>query len=149
MADKIKVVYIGPKPIKRIAVFGKKLVFPRLVPVGLDDDIAHHLLDIPTVFSTEEEAKAKIAEQEEFASKQLAAKKEAEELANKEAIESTWLVNIDGEEADISKWTTAKLKTLVVSEDLEVETGDVKLEVLRENVRNALHVKNGNPLKGD
>ena len=145
MSDKIKVVYIGPKPIKRITVFGKKFVLPQYIAVGLDDDVAHHLLDIPTVFSTEEEAKGKIEEQKAFSEKIAAKKREAEEAAKKEAVDSTWLVYIDDEEVDISKWTSAKLKTLVVAEDLDIEAGDRSVQVLRESVRDALHAKSGNP----
>lgn len=143
--SKINVVYIGDKPQKRIVQMGKKLLFPQGMPVAIDDEIAYNLLDYTDVFATEENAKERL---EEIKSKAAAEDKRKADIAKqkeKEAADLSWLVIVDDEEKDISKYTSAKLKTIIEVEELAVETANVELKELREAVRVALHDKHGNP----
>ena len=59
---------------------------------------------------------------------------------------------IDGEVLDISKFTKAKLSTIVVSEGLSIDVNkpivkddESPVEALRNRIRESLHEKHGNP----
>lgn len=145
MSEKVEVVYIGPKPIKRITVNGKKFAFPRLKTVAIDGEVAYHLLDIPTVFSTPAEAQERVDAAK--AVEEAEAKRKAELEASKvqQVKEQTFLVLVDGDLKDISKSTSAQLKTIITAESLAIEVDGKKPGELREAVRIALHEKHGNP----
>ncbi|EOY1038784.1 hypothetical protein ACT7PM_005581, partial [Escherichia coli] len=40
MSEKIAVVYIGPKPVKKDTITGSRTLFPRLEPVHVDSAMA-------------------------------------------------------------------------------------------------------------
>lgn len=143
--SKINVVYIGTKPQKRITQMGKKLLFPQGVPVAIEDEVAYNLLDYPDVFATEENAKDRVKALKAAAAEEAKRKEEIEKMQAKETADLSWLVIVDGEERDISKYTSAKIKTIIEVEDLEIKTSDVELKDMREAVRVALHAKHGNP----
>lgn len=145
MSDKVSVVYIGGKPTKKVTILGKKLVFRGTNPISLDGEIAYNLLEYVDVFATEEEAKARIAELKKAAKADDERKQKVAEAAKAEIVEATWMILLDGELKDISKYTVAKLKTIIVAEDLEVVTENVKPDDLREAVKKAMHAKTGNP----
>ncbi|MFW0923285.1 hypothetical protein ACEWBP_05920 [Vibrio parahaemolyticus] len=77
---------------------------------------------------------------------QVAQLKAEEEKAN------TWLVMVDGEVVNISKYTKAKLETVILAEELpidplalEVPEGETHASALRMAVRDKLHAKHGIP----
>lgn len=55
MSEKIAVVYIGPKPVKKDTLTGSRTLFPRLEPVHVDSALAWQLLAFPDVWVRHEE----------------------------------------------------------------------------------------------
>lgn len=55
MSEKIAVVYIGPKPVKKDTITGSRTLFPRLEPVHVDSAMAWQLLGFPDVWVRHEE----------------------------------------------------------------------------------------------
>ncbi|HGY9574921.1 TPA: hypothetical protein ACOJPC_003129 [Vibrio fluvialis] len=152
MSKKLAVVYLGPKKEKRIARGGLRLTFPIGSAVEVEEQIAFDLLRHSTVFASPEEAekqiKARLAADEESERRRA----ELAEQQAKEAVLNSYLVKIDGETVDISKFTKAKLATVIQAESLnvdankpEIKEGEEKQDALRNRVREALHEKYGNP----
>lgn len=145
--SKLNIVYIGPKPQKRITVSGKRFIFPQGKPVAIDDEIAYNLLEFTGVFAEEKDAADAMKAISDAAEKEAKRKAAIAKEQEKQAEEESWVVLVDGEEKDISKYTIAKLKTIIVAEELAVETDNVELKDLREAVRSALRAKNSAPVE--
>ncbi|MEW2694116.1 hypothetical protein [Vibrio cholerae] len=140
MTHKIAVVYIGPKPKKKDTVAGSRLVFPRHKPVLVEQDLAYQLLDFPSVWITEEELEDHLKLLDEKA--QAMAHQRAAQEAMQEAEENaaSMVVMLNGEELDLDKLNSAKLKTLIAANELDIAPKGAQEEVteFRARVRDYL-----------
>lgn len=139
MAEPIDLIYVGDKPEKRDTVTLSDMIFPRLVPVPTPADLAHKLLRYPSVWRKAADLEKVTAELEQDAKfkAEEAARLEAEAAARAAAEDMT----VDGF-GDLNKLTSAKLKTLVEGEGLDVEQGpQERVDDFRVRVRNALKAK--------
>ncbi|EFH74576.1 hypothetical protein ACSVJV_003373 [Vibrio cholerae] len=135
MTHKIAVVYIGPKPKKKDTVAGSRLVFPRHKPVLVEQDLAYQLLDFPSVWITEEELEDHLKLLDEKA--QAIAHQRAAQEAIQEAEEkaASMVVMLNGEEMDLDKLNSAKLKTLIAANELDIAPKGAQEEVTEFRVR--------------
>ncbi|ECT1023752.1 hypothetical protein DPO11_28370 [Salmonella enterica] len=135
MSEKIAIVYIGEKNVKRDTITGSRAVFPRLQPVHVDSEVAYQLLEFPKVWVRHEQMEAILQQQEE--EKRLKEEELARQLEEEARIaaESSFVVSIQGDEVDISKYTLAHLLTLNESEELGLKkearesAGDFRIRV--------------------
>ncbi|PHX05501.1 hypothetical protein [Vibrio splendidus] len=152
MTDKMKIVYIGPNEEKKMSRGFSEYIFPRGVAVSIDEQNGYELLKFKDTFATPEQAKEIMKQNEELKeAERLAAEKQRLQQHNEDAA-NTYLVIIDGEVLDISKFTKAKLSTIVVSEGLSIDVNkpivqddESPVEALRNRIRESLHEKHGNP----
>lgn len=135
MTHKIAVVYIGPKPKKKDTVAGSRLVFPRHKPVLVEQDLAYQLLDFPSVWITEEELEEHLKLLDEKA--QAIAHQRAAQEAMQEAEEkaASMVVMLNGEELALDKLNSAKLKTLIAANELDIAPKGAQEEVTEFRVR--------------
>ncbi|EKF9409538.1 hypothetical protein ACT9W4_001983 [Vibrio cholerae] len=135
MTHKIAVVYIGPKPKKKDTVAGSRLVFPRHKPVLVEQDLAYQLLDFPSVWITEEELEDHLKLLDEKA--QAIAHQRAAQEAMQEAEEkaASMVVMLNGEQLDLDKLNSAKLKTLIAANELDIAPKGAQEEVTEFRVR--------------
>ncbi|HAG0017913.1 TPA: hypothetical protein G8O67_005323 [Salmonella enterica] len=135
MSEKIAIVYIGEKNVKRDTITGSRAVFPRLQPVHVDSEVAYQLLEFPKVWVRHEQMEAILQQQEE--EKRLKEEELARQLEEEARIaaDSSFVVSIQGDEVDISKYTLAHLLTLNESEELGLKkeakesAGDFRIRV--------------------
>ncbi|EBY8711578.1 hypothetical protein D6S42_11160 [Salmonella enterica subsp. enterica serovar Kottbus] len=135
MSEKIAIVYIGEKNVKRDTITGSRAVFPRLQPVHVDNKVAHQLLEFPDVWVRHEQMEAILQQQEE--EKRLKEEELARQLEEEARIaaENSFVVKVQGDELDISKYTLAQLFTLNESEELGLKkdakesAGDFRVRV--------------------
>ncbi|MBF4286211.1 hypothetical protein, partial [Vibrio anguillarum] len=129
MTHKIAVVYIGPKPKKKDTVAGSRLVFPRHKPVLVEQDLAYQLLDFPSVWITEEELEdhLKLLDEKAQAMAHQRAAQEAMQEAEEKA--ASMVVMLNGEELDLDKLNSAKLKTLIAANELDIAPKGAQEEV--------------------
>ena len=136
--SKTDITYIGPKASKKDTICGTRLVFPRGKAIPVDDDLVPQFLDYPKVWALSTEAKDFIEKQksdEEEAAKQLEAKKlEGEQRAK----EDSFVVVVNEDELDISKYSSKQLETLVESLDLTIDIPMSPVKDYRLAVRNAI-----------
>ncbi|EGR0890202.1 hypothetical protein [Vibrio tarriae] len=135
MTHKIAVVYIGPKPKKKDTVAGSRLVFPRHKPVLVEQDLAYQLLDFPSVWITEEELEdhLKLLDEKVQAMAHQRAAQEAMQEAEEKA--ASMVVMLNGEELDLDKLNSAKLKTLIAANELDIAPKGAQEEVTEFRVR--------------
>ncbi|BCK19457.1 hypothetical protein QTU67_000259 [Vibrio cholerae] len=135
MTHKIAVVYIGPKPKKKDTVAGSRLVFPRHKPVLVEQDLAYQLLDFPSVWITEEELEdhLKLLDEKAQAMAHQRAVQEAMQEAEEKA--ASMVVMLNGEELDLDKLNSAKLKTLIAANELDIAPKGAQEEVTEFRVR--------------
>ncbi|EIF8947079.1 hypothetical protein LF048_000674 [Vibrio cholerae] len=135
MTHKIAVVYIGPKPKKKDTVAGSRLVFPRHKPVLVEQDLAYQLLDFPSVWITEKELEdhLKLLDEKAQAMAHQRAAQEAMQEAEKKA--ASMVVMLNGEELDLDKLNSAKLKTLIAANELDIAPKGAQEEVTEFRVR--------------
>ncbi|EGR2460637.1 hypothetical protein DYA89_13550 [Vibrio cholerae] len=135
MTHKIAVVYIGPKPKKKDTVAGSRLVFPRHKPVLVEQDLAYQLLDFPSVWITEEELEdhLKLLDEKAQAMAHQRAAQEAMQEAEEKA--ASMVVMLNGEELDLDKLNSAKLKTLIAANELDIAPKGAQEEVTEFRVR--------------
>ncbi|EGQ9730549.1 hypothetical protein O1D80_003197 [Vibrio cholerae] len=135
MTHKIAVVYIGPKPKKKDTVAGSRLVFPRHKPMLVEQDLAYQLLDFPSVWITEEELEdhLKLLDEKAQAMAHQRAVQEAMQEAEEKA--ASMVVMLNGEELDLDKLNSAKLKTLIAANELDIAPKGVQEEVTEFRVR--------------
>ncbi|EMY6820908.1 hypothetical protein [Vibrio cholerae] len=135
MTHKIAVVYIGPKPKKKDTVAGSRLVFPRHKPVLVEQDLAYQLLDFPSVWITEEELEdhLKLLDEKAQAMAHQRAAQEAMQEAEEKA--ASMVVMLNGEELDLDKLNSAKLKTLIAANELDIAPKGSQEEVTEFRVR--------------
>ncbi|EGR1264260.1 TPA: hypothetical protein ACN3ZQ_001937 [Vibrio cholerae] len=135
MTHKIAVVYIGPKPKKKDTVAGSRLVFPRHKPVLVEQDLAYQLLDFPSVWITEEELEdhLKLLDEKAQAMAHQRAAQEAMQEAEEKA--ASMVVMLNGEELDLDKLNSAKLKTLIAANELDISPKGAQEEVTEFRVR--------------
>ncbi|EHP3506745.1 hypothetical protein QPB17_001641 [Vibrio cholerae] len=135
MTNKIAVVYIGPKPKKKDTVAGSRLVFPRHKPVLVEQDLAYQLLDFPSVWITEEELEdhLKLLDEKVQAMAHQRAAQEAMQEAEEKA--ASMVVMLNGEELDLDKLNSAKLKTLIAANELDIAPKGAQEEVTEFRVR--------------
>ncbi|TQP08623.1 hypothetical protein FLM03_16405 [Vibrio cholerae] len=135
MTHKIAVVYIGPKPKKKDTVAGSRLVFPRHKPVLVEQDLAYQLLDFPSVWITEEELEdhQKLLDEKAQAIAHQRAAQEAMQEAEEKA--ASMVVMLNGEELDLDKLNSAKLKTLIAANELDIAPKGAQEEVTEFRVR--------------
>ncbi|EGQ8119161.1 hypothetical protein [Vibrio cholerae] len=135
MTHKIAVVYIGPKPKKKDTVAGSRLVFPRHKPVLVEQDLAYQLLDFPSVWITEEklEDHLKLLDEKAQAIAHQRAAQEAMQEAEEKA--ASMVVMLNGEELDLDKLNSAKLKTLIAANELDIAPKGAQEEVTEFRVR--------------
>lgn len=139
MAEPIDLVYIGDKPVKKDTVTLSDLIFPRFEPVPTPADIALRLLRFPAVWCKASDLQSVKAERE---AAQIAAEEEAERLAQEEAARrEAEDMTVEGF-GDIGKLTSAKARTLVEAEGLDIEQGaQESIGDFRIRVRDALKAK--------
>ncbi|EAW9081446.1 hypothetical protein AABH71_005178 [Salmonella enterica] len=142
MSEKIAIVYIGEKNVKRDTITGSRAVFPRLQPVHVDSEVAYQLLEFPDVWVRHEKVEETLKQQEEekrLKEKELARQREEEARL---AAENSFVVNVQGDDLDISKYTLAQLLTLNESEELGLKK-DAKESAgdFRVRVRDALKAR--------
>ncbi|ELJ8527271.1 hypothetical protein RUK48_003092 [Vibrio cholerae] len=135
MSNKISVVYIGTKPKKKDTVTGSRLVFPRHKPVLVDQDIAYQLLDYPAVWITEDELEHHLKVVDEKAAKAERLRAELEAAAAAEQKAASMVVTLNGEEIDLDKLNSAKLKTLITANELDIAQKGAQEEVSAFRVR--------------
>ncbi|ENG7531207.1 hypothetical protein ABVE22_000770 [Vibrio cholerae] len=135
MMHKIAVVYIGPKPKKKDTIAGSRLVFPRHKPVLVEQDLAYQLLDFPSVWITEEELEdhLKLLDEKAQAMAHQRAAQEAMQEAEEKA--ASMVVMLNGEELDLDKLNSAKLKTLIAANELDIAPKGAQEEVTEFRVR--------------
>ncbi|EGR4151052.1 TPA: hypothetical protein RI707_000290 [Vibrio cholerae] len=135
MTHKIAVVYIGPKPKKKDTVAGSRLVFPRHKPVLVEQDLAYQLLDFPSVWITEEELEdhLKLLDEKAQAMAHQRAAQEAMQEAEEKA--ASMVVMLNGDELDLDKLNSAKLKTLIAANELDIAPKGAQEEVTEFRVR--------------
>ncbi|EGQ8222537.1 hypothetical protein GUM54_05095 [Vibrio cholerae] len=135
MTHKIAVVYIGPKPKKKDTVAGSRLVFPRHKPVLVEQDLAYQLLDFPSVWITEEELEdhLKLLDEKAQAMAHQRAAQEAMQEAEEKA--ASMVVMLNGEELDLDKLNSAKLKMLIAANELDIAPKGAQEEVTEFRVR--------------
>lgn len=135
MTHKIAVVYIGPKPKKKDTVAGSRLVFPRHKPVLVEQDLAYQLLDFPSVWITGEELEdhLKLLDEKAQAMAHQRAAQEAMQEAEEKA--ASMVVMLNGEELDLDKLNSAKLKTLIAANELDIAPKGAQEEVTEFRVR--------------
>ncbi len=135
MTHKIAVVYIGPKPKKKDTVAGSRLVFPRHKPVLVEQDLAYQLLDFPSVWITEEELEdhLKLLDEKAQAMAHQRAAQEAMQEAEEKA--ASMVVMLNGEELDLDKLNSAKLKTLIAANEFDIAPKGAQEEVTELRVR--------------
>ncbi|NAX44360.1 MULTISPECIES: hypothetical protein [unclassified Vibrio] len=135
MTHKIAVVYIGPKPKKKDTVAGSRLVFPRHKPVLVEQDLAYQLLDFPSVWITEEELEdhLKLLDEKAQAIAHQRAAQEVMQAAEQKA--ASMVVMLNGEELDLDKLNSAKLKTLIAANELDIAPKGAQEEVTEFRVR--------------
>lgn len=139
MAEPIDLVYIGDKPVKKDTVTLSDLIFPRFEPVPTPADIALRLLRFPAVWR---KASDLPSVKSEYEAAQKAAEEEAERLAAEEAARLAAENMIVEPYGDIGKLTSAKARTLVEAEGLDVEQGAQEpIGEFRIRVRDALKAK--------
>lgn len=139
MAEPIDLVYIGDKPVKKDTVTLSDLIFPRFEPVPTPADIALRLLRFPAVWRKASDLPSVKAEYE---AAQKAAEEEAARLAEEEAERLAAENMIVEPYGDIGKLTSAKARTLVEAEGLDIEQGAQEpIGEFRVRVRDALKAK--------
>ena len=138
--DKIDLVYIGPKRIKRDTLTGSHLLFPRGKPVPTPADVAQRMLQHPTVW-IEAHNLQEWRERELQASE--AARQAAEAALLREAEERERRDMNCGDYGDIGKFTAAQLRTLVEGAELDIapQGAQEKVDTFRLRVRDALRAK--------
>lgn len=142
MSDKIAVVYIGDKPIKKDTVTGSHLVFPRHTPVDVESAIAMQLLAFPSVWRKADELEAVLAHQTELEMAAAEEARHAEEEAARLAAEQSMVV--ESLALDLTKMTSAQLATLAEKYELGVKQGvGERVDMFRTRVRDALRTQQG------
>ncbi|MBL0563686.1 hypothetical protein [Aeromonas hydrophila] len=140
MSDKIAIVYIGDKPIKKDTVTGSRLVFPRHEPVDVETHIAMQLLAFPTVWRKADELEAVLVHQAELEAAAAEEARRAEEEAARLAAEQSMVVAHLG--LDLAKMTSAQLATLVEKHNLRFKQGPgERVDEFRLRVRDALRAQ--------
>ncbi|HHQ4786439.1 hypothetical protein ACSZND_22485 [Aeromonas hydrophila] len=140
MSDKIAIVYIGDKPIKKDTVTGSRLVFPRHEPVDVETHIAMQLLAFPTVWRKADELDAVLVHQAELEAAAAEEARRAEEAAARLAAEQSMVVAHLG--LDLAKMTSAQLATLVEKHNLRIKQGPgERVDEFRLRVRDALRAQ--------
>ncbi|ASG76586.1 hypothetical protein FJC35_19130 [Salmonella enterica] len=142
MSEKIAIVYIGEKNVKRDTITGSRAVFPRLQPVHVDSEVAYQLLEFKDVWVRHEQMEETLKQQEE--EKRLKEEELARQLEDEArlAAENSFVVNVQSDELDISKYTSAHLMTLSESEELGLKKGAKEsTDDFRVRVRDALKVR--------
>ncbi len=152
MTEKMKIVYIGPNAQKKVSRGLIELTFPRGEAVTVSEQIGYELLKCDDVFATPENAADVIKKNEEHEETLRTAAEEQRKLKAMQEASETYVVIVDGQKIDISKFTRPKLTTIVAAEQLsidvnapEIKEGEAQAEALRNRVRDALHKKHGNP----
>ncbi|CTU12670.1 hypothetical protein [Escherichia coli] len=140
MSEKIAVVYIGPKPVKKDTLTGSRTLFPRLEPVHVDSALAWQLLAFPEVWIRHEELDGVLKKQQQDEQLRQAQQEQERALAAREEAESSFVVPVNGENVDLSKLTSARLATLCEAEELNIhkdpkETADAFRIRVREAFR--------------
>ncbi|EGQ8311309.1 hypothetical protein RII68_001924 [Vibrio parahaemolyticus] len=152
MTAEKKIVWIGEKPIKKVNTLGRDYYFNRGEPTSVPEQVAHRLLQIKSCFATPESAQSLIESLQAEEQKRQQLTERAAQLKAEEEKANTWLVMVDGEVVNISKYTKAKLETVILAEELpidplalEVPEGETHASALRMAVRDKLHAKHGIP----
>ncbi|UCQ12853.1 hypothetical protein [Edwardsiella tarda] len=144
MSEQVAVVYIGPKAVKHDTVTGSRMIFPRHQPVTVAASLAYQLLAFPSVFIPAERLQAFLAaEQAEQQQEQQQRERDAQ-LAQqrREAEQQSFMLEVEGERIDISKYTVAQLNTFVEAQALMIQKGaQEKADDFRARVRDAYREK--------
>lgn len=142
MSDKIDIVYVGPKKLKRDTICGTRTVFPQYEPVPVAVDIAYQLTEYPTVWKYAHEIEQYLDELNKKQVLQEQEERKVLEQASKEAFENSLVVTLSGDDIDLAKLTEVQLKTLVEAEELVVtpkgaseKVGDYRVRI-RDAIRN-------------
>lgn len=138
MSNVLDLVYIGNKPVKKDTITGSRLIFPRLKPVPVPTDIAYQLLDYPDVWRQAAELADVEAEAEAAAQAKAEVEAAAQLAADAAAKEQDFRVG----EYDLGNLTSAKLKTIIEAEGLELtQAAGEAVADFRLRVRDALKAK--------
>lgn len=140
MSEKIAVVYIGSKPVKKDTLTGSRTLFPRLEPVHVDSALAWQLLAFPDVWVRYEELDGVLKKQQQDEQLRQAQQEQERVLAARAEAESSFVVPVNGQNVDLSRLTSARLATLCEAEDLDIhkdpkETADAFRIRVREAFR--------------
>ncbi|UKA12678.1 hypothetical protein [Photobacterium damselae] len=118
MSDKIAIVYVGPKKIKRDTICGTRIVFPQFEPVPVAVDIAYQLTEYSTVWKYAHQVQQHLDELNEKQQAKEQEEQKTQEQALIDAFEKSMVVTLSGDDIDLAKLTETQLKTLVEAEDL-------------------------------
>jgi len=116
------IAYIGPKKTKIDKISGSRMVFPQFEAMEVEKEFAHQLLRFPTVYVEEKNLKAAMEKQKEATVSAAALIEEKKQAGIKELKDASRVINLDGQEVDLNKYTLIKLETLVESQDLDIAT---------------------------
>lgn len=142
MNEKIAVVYIGTKPVKKDTITGSRTLFPRLQPVQVDSAVAWQLLAFPDVWVRHEELDMVLGRQQEEEKLRLAQQEQERELAAREEAENSFVVSVNGQGVDLSRLTSARLATLCEAEELDIHKDPKEtVDVFRLRVREAFRCR--------
>lgn len=145
MSDKISIVYIGKKPMKKDTVTGSRLIFPRHEPVSVESHIAMQLLAFSTVWRRAVELEAVLAEQAADARAAEEAAALAEEEALRAAAEQSMVV--EHLALDLAKMTSAQLATVAEKYVLNLKQGtNERVDEFRVRVRDGLRAQQSGEL---
>ncbi|MGR3982467.1 hypothetical protein [Pseudoalteromonas sp. 1181_04] len=137
MADKVNIVYIGSKPVKKDTVCGTRLIFKKNQPVPVDADLATRFLDYPKVWIAEEDLESVLKAQEKAAKAAEEARLAREEAEKQAEFDANMVVIVDGDEVDLGKYNTNQLTTFAEAHDLEIEGPKKPLPEFKKKVRDA------------
>ncbi|MGL4638542.1 MAG: hypothetical protein ACRCVX_02270 [Shewanella sp.] len=142
----VEVMYIGPKSVKTDTVTGYRpqLRFPRLEPVPVPEVIAQTLFAYPDVWipCTDENINAVKSSDAALLEAQAKSEAEAEAMQKAEEDDADTMVNVDGEQVDLGKYTFPQLATFSEAHDLNVtrEPEEPKPELVK-RIRDAYRAK--------
>ncbi|WP_369115748.1 hypothetical protein AB4X16_07910 [Edwardsiella tarda] len=144
MSEQVAVVYIGPKAVKHDTVTGSRMIFPRHQPVTVAASLAYQLLAFPSVFIPAERLQAFLAAEQAEQQQEQQQREGDAQLAQqrREAEQQSFMLEVEGERIDISKYTVAQLNTFVEAQALMIQKGaQEKADDFRARVRDAYREK--------
>lgn len=118
MSNKIAIVYVGSQAEKKDTVCGTGLVFPRLQPIDVPNELAPKFLRFKDVWVPQDQAQSYVDNQAAKAKQAAELAAQAAELEAQAAEEASLVVDGFG---DLGKMTSVQLATIAESEGLAID----------------------------